>query len=675
MSLSRILTQLLLSISLVIFLGCSSGNDTSEPSDTTSETESTSSHSPDSSTPDTTKESDDSGRTDDSEEPFVLGDLVDPFDPPALTEIESQVTWNDSPIKDSYELLRERQSGETPMASVEDALELKNTDGEQNRKILSAMGRLPAATSDINLDATWNRHTAGDVKSTNPMMMSSSAEFDVAGLTSFGLFGFDWTFEPFASTDTVLSWHTSQNGLYDKVTMRDDLTWSDGTLITAHDVEFSYKVIMSSQVPVPAVRSGTEQLKYVKAYDDQTVVFFHKESLATNVWNINFPIIAKHVYENTISEDPTLEQSDAHAKLDADPVTGGPYVLVKRERGQEIELERRPSYYTFEGKEVRDKPHFKKIRFRIIEDPNTSLLALKRGDIEELQLTPEQWQTQTDNEDFYDNNTKVYDIEWVYFYFGWNCDTVFFEDRRVRQAMGYAFNHQEMLAEHRYNMDQPSTGIFHYTSRWAPEVSPEPLLQDLDRAESLLEEAGWTDSDSDGVLDKDINGKRVPFEFSILVSQRQDRIDICNLLRENLETIGIICNVRPMEFTVLQDRARKHQFQAAFAGWGTGTDPDTSENLWTTKAIDQGRNYVKYSNKEVDALFEEGKRELDPEKRRKIYQKIHLLLWDDQPYTWLFFRNAYFGFNKSLRGYNFSARGPYNYGPGEGAIFKPAVAF
>ena len=146
------------------------------------------------------------------------------------------------------------------------------------------------------------------------------------------------------------------------------------------------------------------------------------------------------------------------------------------------------------------------------------------------------------------------------------------------------------------------------------------------------------------------------------------------MLRENLDQIGIVCNVRPVEFTVLQQMARDHKFHAQFAGWGTGTDPDTSENLWTTKAIDSGRNYVAYSNPEIDKLFHDGKYELDPEKRRKIYQDIHRKLYQDQPYTWLFFRNAYFAFSKTLRGYNFSARGPYSYGPGESTIFKaPAL--
>ena len=514
-------------------------------------------------------------------------------------------------------------------------------------------------------------------------MISSTAEFDVAGLTNMGLFGFDWNFVPFASTDVVVSWQTSANGLYDKVVMRDDLRWSDGTVITAHDVAYSYQVIMTSSVPIPAVRSGTDQLKYVHAYDDHTVIFFHNESLATNVWNINFPVIPKHIYENTVPEDPTMAKSEAHVALDENPITGGAYQITKRVRGQEIVLKRRESYYIVDGKVVRRKPNFETIRFHIVENSSTALLALKKGDIEEMQLSPEQWQSQTSGEEFYKNNTKSYALEWVYYYFGWNNRSPFFRDVRVRQAMSYAFNHQELLERHRFGLDEAAQGIFHKTSRWAPTTLPAPYTQDLDKAEDLLAAAGWEDSDNDGVLDNiveldsDFDGKidgkrRMRFEFTILVSNKQERIDICTLLQENLDQIGIRCNVKPVEFTTLQQLSRDHQFDAIFAGWGTGADPDTSENLWTTKAIDAGRNYGCYSSKIVDQLFEDGKRELDPEKRAAIYQKIHLQLWDDQPYTWLYFRNAYYGFNRSLRGYNYSARGPYNYGPGESTIFKPA---
>jgi len=600
--------------------------------------------------------------------PFVLGDLVEPFSPPSLEELDAQVTWIDQPVQDSLELLRQRLAGETPGATVAEALQLRNESPADNARILSTLGRLPAQPGDVNWDAEISRHTPADVKSTNPLMISSTTEFDIAGLTNFGLFGFDGDFHPFAAKDTVVSWRTSADRMYDKVVMRDDLTWSDGRPITAADVAFSFQVIMSERVPVPAVRSGTDKLRWVEAYGDRTVVFFHKEPLATNVWNVNFPVIPRHIYEDSIHQDPTLQDSEYHVRYENRPVVGGPYEIARRTRGQEIVLRRRESWYRHAGQEVRDKPFFQEVRFRIVQEPSVALLALKKGELSELMLTPEQWTTQTGDRDFYQKNTKAYGLEWVFFYFGWNCQTPFFSDARVRQAMSWAFHHEEMLRKLRYGLDEPCNGIFHHTSRWAPKTPPPFYRQDLDRAEELLDEAGWVDSDGDGIRDKMIAGRRQRFEFSIVTSNVPDRIALCNLLKENLDQIGVICHVRPMEFTVLQEKTMNHEFQAMFGGWGTGTDPDTSDNVWVTG---EGRNFVQYSNPEVDRLFQQGRREFDPEKRAEIYGRIHTILYEDQPYTWLYYRNSYYGFSKELRGYVFSPRGPYNYGPGFGSLWTP----
>ena len=607
---------------------------------------------------------------DEGEEPFVLGDLIEPFDPPLLSELDAQVEWVDMPVLDSIQLLRERQAGEKPLATVKEALALRNTSPESNEKILSAMGRLPADDRQVDWDAEIVRWTAADVKSTNGLLASSTIEFEVNDLTSLELFGFDWNFRPFASNDAVASWQSSSDKLYDKVVIRDDLTWSDGKPITAHDVVFSFKVIMSSPVPVPAMRSGTDKLRWIEAYDDHTLVYFHKEALATNVWNVNFAVIPKHVYEHSIREDPTLQDSDYHVKYENEPVSGGPYMISKRLRDQQILLTRRESYYMHHGKQVRGKPYFKTIQFRIMVEPSVALIALKAGDIEAMEVTPAQWRTQTGGDDFHKNNTKAYGVQWLYYYFGWNIKTPYFSDKRVREAMSFAFDHKELIETLQYGMVEPSTGIFHHTAIWYPKDPPKPYTRDLEKAKQLLDEAGWTDHDGDGYRDKEIDGKLRKFEFTMLVMNRPDRIDICNLLKENLGQIGIVCKVRPMEFTVLQQKTRDHEFHAHFGGWGTGADPDTSENLWGTG---QDRNFGEYSNLEVDRLFAEGRKEFDEAKRAEIYGKIHNLLFEDQPYTWLFVRNSFYGFNKRLRGYVFSPRGPYNYGPGFDSIWKPAV--
>src|SRR3990172_1563844 len=197
----------------------------------------------------------------------VFGDLVKPFDPPTLEELDARAEWIDQPVLDSLVLLGERQKDEPVLATVEEALALKNTSPEANAKICSAMGRLPQSDDQVNWGAAVFRHTGADLKSTNPLMIDSTTEFDVLGLTGFGLFGFDWNFRPFASRDTVVSWQASNERLCDKVVMRDDLTWSDGKPITAHDLVFSFRVIMSSQVPVPAVRAGTDKIKWIEAYE------------------------------------------------------------------------------------------------------------------------------------------------------------------------------------------------------------------------------------------------------------------------------------------------------------------------------------------------------------------------------------------------------------------------
>jgi len=555
-----------------------------------------------------------------------------------------------------------------PLATVAEALALRNDSVDHNARILSALGRLPAA-GQADLAARVDRHLPADLNSTNPLLSSSAAEQDVLGLTGFGLFSFDRHLEPFAAAETVARWQTSVDGILDKVVLRDDLVWSDGRPITAHDVAFSYRVIMDERVPVPAVRSGTDQLRGVHAYDDRTLVYFHQEPLATNVWNINFPVIPRHVYADTWEDDPTLKDSKRHVDLEAKPVCGGPYEIVQRSRGQEIVLRARDTWHTVKGKRVRDVPFFKEVRFRILEDPNTALLALKKGDLDEMILTPEQWTTQTIDDGFYEKNTKATAPEWVSYHFAWNTKSPFFSDRRVRRAVSHAFDHERMLGTICHGLYTPCTGVFHPTAWMATKKPLDPYRQDLDRAEALLDEAGWLDHDNDGLRDREIGGQSVPFEFTILCNQQPMAQEICTLLQQSLERIGVRVNVKPTEFTVLQQLMLEKKFDASFGGWGAGADPDTASNIWATG---EGRNFGSYSSPEVDRLFAEGRTEVDRAKRAEKYARIQELLWEDQPYTWLYWRNSFHGFSKELRGYVFSPRGPFHYSPGFGSLWKPA---
>jgi len=363
-----------------------------------------------------------------------------------------------------------------------------------------------------------------------------------------------------------------------------------------------------------------------------------------------------------------MARSAHHAKLEDHPVVGGPYELVRRSRNQEFVVRRRENYSNPHGKQVRSKPYFKEIRVKVIEDFNTALVALKGGQIEEQLLRPEQWVNQTNDASFYKRNTKVTAVEWTEFHFVWNTQTPFFSDKRVRKAMSYAMDYDELLKVICQDMYQPAQGPFHPTSWLFPKEGPQPYKQDLKLAANLLAEAGWTDSDGDGILDKMIDGRRVPFEFTMLTYQTESGVMAATLMKMSLDQIGIICHVKPTEFTVLIDREQKHRFEAAMGGWGSGTDPDGTRNSYATG---EARNYGMYSNKRVDELFQQGLRELDLDKRAAIYAEIHMILWEDQPYTWLFYRNAFYAFSKKVRGYNFAPTGPYLFSPGIHSIYKP----
>jgi peptide/nickel transport system substrate-binding protein len=581
----------------------------------------------------------------------------------------------DRPVLDGLAVLRQKQEAAgPPPATVDEALPLRNDSPQANETILGTLSRVaPADGSGVDYNSTWVRHLL-DMKSTNPLLRSNKTEFEYQAMTGFngmGILTYDKDMKFFAPQETIVSWQTSKDALQDKFVLRDDIVWSDGKPITAHDFAFSFRVIMSDAVPIPAVRTGADQIRWIHAYDDRTIVVFHKQALATNTANLAvLPVIPKHVYEHSIAEDPTLQRSDDHAKLENRPVVGGPYELVRRVRNQEFVVRRRENYYMHGGRQVRPKPYFKEIRVKVIEDYNTALVALKAGQIEEMMVRPEQWASQTEDEDFYKHNTKVTAVEWTEFHFVWNTETPFFSDRRVREAMSWAVDYEELLKVVCQGQYEQARGPYHPTSWMFPKDPPQPFYQDFDRAEKLLDDAGWTDTDGDGIRDKTIDGRQVPFEFTMLTYSYELGVMVATMMKLSLDQIGIICHVKPTEFTVLTHSQQKHRFDAAFGGWGSGSDPDESRNTYGTN---EARNYGSYSNTRVDELFAQGLRALDPEKRAAVYGDIHLTLWKDQPYTWLFHRNAFYAFNKKLRGYNFAPTGPYYFKPGILGIYKAST--
>ncbi|MCI0343126.1 MAG: peptide-binding protein [Planctomycetales bacterium] len=495
----------------------------------------------------------------------------------------------------------------------------------------------------------------GNPSSLNPIFFSSTYDNRAQGMMYDGLFTFDAKMTWKLNTSVVESFEESPDHKVWTVRMRPGLKWHDGHPFTAHDVAFSFQQIMDERVPCPAVRDGTDQLETVEALDDRTVRMVHKEPLPTAKWNALYPIIPKHIFEQGKAEDPTLKTSAYYARVNREPVGNGPYKFVEWKDNDKIVFERWDAYHGTPG-------HFKRVVFRIIPDDNVSLMTLEKGEVDEVELTSPQFADATvKSEEFKKRCIKAMAPQWSLSYFGWNIDgsNPFFSDPRVRRAMTHACNIPGMIAKIAYNLPQQSAGMFHPDS-WMFPKGLKPLPYDLALAGRLLDEAGWHLSDEDGWRYKD--GRR--FSFTVVLSQgNTTALEICAVFQQDLKSLGVEMQTQVMEFATLQEKWRKHEFQAMMAGWGTGTDPDTTWNIWHSESYTKGRNYVGFKDPEVDALYERGRREFDQEKRGAIYQEIHRRIYEKQPYTFLWHRPILWGFNRRIRGVEFSPRGVWGFDP------------
>lgn len=545
------------------------------------------------------------------------------------------------------------------------------TKGTQTRSYDPAMDPLvnppslfepaPQDRSQIATDETLLLQLDGSPSNLNPIFASSAYEQIMTGALFAGPFTFDKDLNWMMDEEFVASFEESEDHTTFILKINEGFRWHDGEPLTAHDIVFSWEQIIDPCVPCPAVKTGTIEITSCEALDDYTVRYVQDEPLGTRLWNLNFPIIPRHIYEKEKQQHPDLLEGEYYNQQNRNPVGSGPYRIVAWKENDRIEVERWDDY---QG----SKPHFKRIVFKIVPDNNVALLNFEKGDIDVLErLTPQQFAFETsESEAFKAIGYKGLGRQWSYGYIGWNMDgsNPFFKDKRVRYAMTHAFDMPRVLKEVYFNLHTQCQGIFHPDS-WMFNPEVELLQYDLDKARRYLDEAGWQVDQQNGWRYKDVDGKRVKFEFTLLVPQGSPTSPkIAANFQEDLKRLGIIMKTRIIEWASFMKQVRNHEFEAQIAGWGTGADPDTNWNLWHSSEYEDGRNYGGYKNERVDELFEIGRQVFEREKRQEAYQEIHKIIYEDQPYLWIANAPILAAVNQRVHGIAFSPRGIFSFTPG-----------
>ena len=246
-----------------------------------------------------------------------------------------------------------------------------------------------------------------------------------------------------------------------------------------------------------------------------------------------------------------------------------------------------------------------------------------------------------------------------YTYIGWNNAHPIFSDRRVRKAMSHLTNRESMVQNLLFGLAETVEGPIH---PFRPEYNPNLTAYDFDpdRGLAQLEEAGWQDTDNDGVLDKIIDGEKVDFKFEFLVnSGNQLRKDVALTLQSELQDIGVVCEIRELDWTIFLDRVKNKDFHAMTLGWtGSLRFPPDAYQIWhSSQAEGRGSNHVSFKNEEVDDILEAYREEFDSTKRIAIYQRFQEILNEEQPYTFLWSQRRAVAYSTRYKGVNWYPAG------------------
>jgi peptide/nickel transport system substrate-binding protein len=430
--------------------------------------------------------------------------------------------------------------------------------------------------------------------------------------------------------DLAESWDITAKGLVITFHLRRGVKWHDDQPFTAADVLYTYQVIVDPKTPT-AYAEDFRAVKKAEALDDYTFRVTYDKPFAPALISWSSSILPRHLLSG---KDITQSPLKRH------PIGTGPYKFKEWVAGQKIVLVSNSDY--FEG-----RPYIDGQITRIIPDTATMFLELRAQNLGMMGLTPLQYTRQTENNLFKNNFNKYRYLSFAYTYLGYNLKNPLFTDKRVRQAISYAINKDEIISGVLLGLGKPATGPYKPGS-WAYNDKVQNYNYNPQKARELLREAGWTKLNSDGVLEKD--GK--PFVFEIVTNQGNETRQKCaEIIQRQLADIGITVKIRILEWSAfVTNFINKRRFDTVILGWTIPLDPDAYDVWHSSKTKPEELNFISYNNPEADEVLEKGRSTFDQKERKKYYDRFQEILAEDQPYTFLYVPDALIITHNRFRG-------------------------
>jgi peptide/nickel transport system substrate-binding protein len=469
--------------------------------------------------------------------------------------------------------------------------------------------------TEINIDDTnsgdmYVVSSIGDAIYLNPILASDSSSSAVNSYIYNGLLKYDKDLN--LVCDLAESYQVSENGLKIKFNLKKNILWHDGEKFTVKDVKFTFDKLTDPNTRTP-FSSDYLMVKEFKIVDDYSFIVTYDKPFAPILESWAMGIIPEHIFKN---EDINTSQYNRN------PIGTGQYVFKKWVTDQKIVLEANPNYY--EG-----VPKIKVLLFRVIPDQSVQFLELRTETIDELSLTPDQWNAY---ESFFKKYAKFRYPAFSFTFLGFNLEKQPYNNIKFRQAMNYAIDKRDIITGVLSGMAKPAQGIFPPQS-WAYKEE-KPYEYNPQKAVELLLSIGFSKTKDGKLL---YNGK--DFEINIITNQGNKTRELtAQIIQEQLKKIGIQVNVRILEWSsFLNQYVNKKNFDALILGWNTAVDPDQF-SLWHSSQAGQGQyNFMSYKNEEVDELLVKARATFSKDERIKCYHKIQDIMRDDPPCIFLYY--------------------------------------
>ncbi|HYH10635.1 MAG TPA: ABC transporter substrate-binding protein [Thermoanaerobaculia bacterium] len=489
----------------------------------------------------------------------------------------------------------------------------------------------PVADNDTPVDGgTLLRRLDIDVVTLNPIVSSTRNDRLVTQYLFTPVIHLDRNLQPIPGLAD--SWEISDDGLTYRFQLNKKATFSDGKPVRASDLVFTLRKIVDPAAEAVQVSGSFEQMDIsrTRALDDHTVEIVFKQPLATQLTRFNdVLVLPEHAYA----------AGNFRKDYNDTALGSGPYKLVKREVGKEIVLERRTDYWG-------DRPHIQRVIWKVIVDHAVAFNAVKRGEIDETFVTSDSWQRERTDPDL----TKFLDFHRFYTlnynHINWNTRHPILSDKRVRRALAMCLPIDTIVNDLYHGTARAMSGPF-TPDEWAYNPTVPVIRYDLDAARQLLAQAGWKDTNGDGVLDKDAR----PLAFELLImSGSSTAKTIAQMLQAEGKKAGVQIEITMMDGAAAIPHIMAGKHEAAYLSWDLDPDPDPYAMFHSSQAPPRGQNFGFYANAEADKIMEQARRELDIGKRKELFWRLHELLAEDQPYLWIVQVSDKRAVNKRVRG-------------------------